>query len=258
MRTLALPFLIGACTPASAGGDTVVDGRHVDEAGHTGPWRMVVPAGVGEGHGVLLFFTWDGAGRAYRRQASRRASIAAEHDLAIVAMPPPDGQRCWWAPTVEENARFVEDFVRDELVGRRGVDPDRVFLSGLSGGADFAAAFPYHAGFAYGAGVVALCGGDVPRLDGGDCATEADPPAAPPRAVPERVREALRFAFALTADDPLLAHARAAAAVWRDAGLTHVRDDVVPGAGHCGFADGFLGGTAELRAGLDYVDPRTR
>lgn len=248
-------LLLLACAPRHALPDRD-SATFTDADGTSGRYRLVVPDGVGE-HGppgALLFFHWDGGAPAYARQAAPRAELAAAHDLVVVSIQAP-GRGCWWSPDVSGYARWVDALVRERLVRDRGVDPGRIFLTGLSGGADFAATFPFHSGFAWGGGVVALCGGDVPRLDGGDCATEASPPAAPlPASLPDPAR-AVRYDFALAAGDELLPASLAAAELWRGLGVTHVRHRVVPGEGHCGFADGFAG-LRELAEGLDYVDPR--
>jgi poly(3-hydroxybutyrate) depolymerase len=226
-----------------------IDGRFVDDRGLSGAYRLVLPRGRAERPGVLVFFGWDGDGRAYRRMAGLLAPLADARNLVLVTLRNPGPSRCWWAPTVEENVHWVDRLVTDVVMGPIGVDPGRVIAAGLSGGADFASAFHVHTGDRYGGGAVALCGGDVPRADGGDCDTEADPPVAARAPRPD-----VRYFFALTADDPLLAHSLAAAAFYGGAGA-NVTHRVVAGEGHCGFVDGFEG-LAELEAGLAVVDPR--
>lgn len=194
---------------------------------------MIAPP---DADGALLFFPWDGGGAAYKDEARLHAALAAEHRLILVSMRQPAGD-CWWAPEGLDNVRVVDELLRAELIDARGIDPNRVFLTGLSGGADFASAFHFHTGYVYGGGVIARCGGDIPRTNGGDCAKEESPPPAPPRPIPAQ-RPRLRFDFILTADDPLLPASEAAAAFYADAGF-EVRHRVVPGSGHCGFAEGW-------------------
>ena len=88
--------------------------------------------------GVLLFFTEDFGNSGYLKQASLHADVAKEHNLVLASMASPA------AP------------------GALGVDTERLFTTGLSGGSDFAAAFHLHTDYRYGGGVVALCGGDIP------------------------------------------------------------------------------------------------
>jgi poly(3-hydroxybutyrate) depolymerase len=256
-------LLLGACTHAPAeparSATADVDATFTDDAGTTGRYRLIAPGDV-ERPGVLLFFTPDFAGDGYAAHAERRAAIAAAHGLLAVAMANPDlppGNGCWWTPSIAAYTRYVDQFVARVLVGRYHVDPDRVFLTGLSGGSDFAAEFPYQTGWRYRGGVVALCGGDVPRLDGGDCVDQKDPPAAPPPSdLDGAALDGVRYDFAIDPTDPLLAASRASAAFYRDAGFGRVTHRLVAGDGHCGFADGF-DGLDELAAGLDLVDPAT-
>lgn len=248
-------ILLFACAPALTTGPAelprseVIDGIHTAPDGVSARYRMVLPDA--ELTGLLLFFPWDGAGWRYRRAANRRAALAAAHGLVLISVEAPENQDCWWAPAAVKNARYVDSLVQD-ILGRYGLDPERVFTTGLSGGADFAAAFFVHTGFRYGGGVVALCGGDLPRLDGGDCAAELDPPPAPidqtsARAAAGRVR----FDFAITADDPLFAGSARAAALYTDLGF-ETRHRVVSGSGHCGFDEGFDALEA-LSEGLNWV-----
>ena len=132
--------------------------------------------------GVLLFFTEDFGNSGYLEEASLHADVAKEHNLVLASMASPDAPGdagCWWAPQVEDNAAYVDEFVQQRLVGDLGVDTERLFATGLSGGSDFAAAFHLHTDYRYGGGVVALCGGDIPRLNGGGCEPEANPDPAP-------------------------------------------------------------------------------
>jgi len=232
---------------------------YTDADGTTGNYRLMVGAGVPASPGVLLFFDGDFLGKRFAADAAARVDIAAAHGLLVVSMQNPDlppGNGCWWAPEVEEYARYVDGFVSEVLVGQWGVDPSRVFLTGLSGGSDFSAAFGYHTGWRYGGGAVALCGGDVPRLDGGSCDESLDPPAAPdPDKIPAAALADYRYAYRIDATDPLYDYATASAAWYSDHGFAHVDLQVVAGSGHCGFVDGF-DGIKQLEDGLDSVDPR--
>ena len=106
-----------------------IDASFTDDVGTTGRYTLIVPPTAGASPGVLLADPED-AGR----------------------------DPCWWAPEVERNAHYVDRFITDVLIPTYAIDPNRVFLTGLSGGSDFAAAFPYHTGYRYGGGVVARWG----------------------------------------------------------------------------------------------------
>lgn len=139
---------------------------------------------------------------------------------------------------MEDYAACVEEFLQARLVDRLGVDTDRVFTTGLSGGSDFAASFHFHTDYRYSGGAVALCGGDIPRLNGGSCEPDTDPDPAPaPTGLSAADLDRVRYDLAITSDDFLLAHTEAATAFYTDAGFTHVRH--------------------RIEQGLDYVDPAT-
>ena len=134
------------------------------------------------------------------------------------------------------------------------MDPERVFTTGLSGGSDFAAAFHFHTDFRYAGGAVALCGGDVPRLNGGSCEPEGDPAAAPaPTSLSQEALDQVRYDFAIVADDELRENSEEAAAYYQDLGFTSVRHRIVEGSGHCGYTSGWEG-LDVMAEGLDYVD----
>lgn len=239
----------------------VLDEEFTDSAGALGKLRIIVPADIADGgYGVLLFFGWDGGNSYYQEEADLHEPLADAHRLVTVSLTTPttdSNSGCWWAPAVQDNAAYVAEFVEQRLIEDLRIDPERIFLTGLSGGADFAAAFHYHSGFAWRGGSVALCGGDIPRLNGGNCDFEVDPEAAPiPKRIPPDALSGIRYDFATTESDYLLENAEEAAAWYADLGFTHVRQRTVAGSGHCGFAEGWEG-LDTLADGLDYVDPLT-
>lgn len=237
------------------------DETFTDSTGATGDLRIIVPEDIADGgYGVLLFFSWDGGDGWYQEEADLHEPLAAEHRLVTVSMATPSTQGtdgCWWAPAVEDNAAYVAEFIQQRLIDELRIDTDRIFLTGLSGGSDFAAAFHFHTGYAWRGGSVALCGGDVPRLNGGNCAWETDPEPAPvPDSIPADALSGVRYDFATTADDYLRENAEDATTFYTDLGFTHVQYRVADGSDHCGFSEGWEGLDA-LAEGLDFVDPLT-
>lgn len=237
------------------------DESFTDSTGASGDLRIIVPDDIAEGgYGALLFFSWDGGDKWYQEEADLHEPLAAEHRLVTVSLATPSTQGtdgCWWAPAVEDNVAYVAEFIQQRLIDELRVDPDRIFLTGLSGGSDFAAAFHFHTDYRWRGGSVALCGGDVPRLNGGNCAFETDPPAAPvPDLIPAGARSGIRYDFAITADDYLRENSEDAAAFYSDLGFTHVQHRIASGSDHCGFTEGWEG-LDTLAEGLDYVDPLT-
>ena len=238
----------------------IVDETFTSDSGLTAKVALVVPEQTNGSAppGVLLFFTEDFGNNGYRKQARLHAEVAQAHGLLLVSMASPDApgdEGCWWAPQVKDNAAYVDEFLQVRLIGDLGVDPNRVFTTGLSGGSDFAAAFHLHTGYRYSGGVVALCGGDIPRLNGGGCDPEKDPEPAPaPTGLSAADLSRVRYDFAITADDSLLPNSQAAAAFYTELGFTRVRHRIVEGSGHCGFESGWEG-LDVLEEGMNYVDP---
>lgn len=257
-------FLLACASSKSGshGSSDTLDETFTDSAGLSAKVALVLPEEEPDGAapGVLLFFTWDFGNQEYFDQAELHAELAQEHGLIVASMASPKtpgDSGCWWAPRVEDNAAYVDEFVQARLVDELGIDTDRVFTTGLSGGSDFAAAFHFHTDYRYGGGAVALCGGDIPRLNGGGCEPDIDPePALTPTDLSTDTLDAVRYDLSLTVDDFLREHAEAAAAYYDDLGFSHVRQRIVEGSGHCGFDSGWEG-LDVFAEGLDYVDPRT-
>ena len=250
-------LLLAACTTNAA---SVLDETFTSSNGLAANVALVVPDSPSDQPplGVLLFFTEDFGNSGYLEQASLHADVAKEHNLVLASMASPDAPGdagCWWAPQVEDNTTYVDEFVQQRLVGDVGADTERLFTTGLSGGSDFAAAFHLHTDYRYGGGVVALCGGDIPRLNGGGCEPEADPDPAPaPTDLTSADLDRVRYDFEIVADDFLLGHSEAAAAYYTDLGFSTVRHRIVDGSGHCGFESGWEG-LDVFAEGMDYVDP---
>jgi hypothetical protein len=246
-------LLLAACSSRS----NVLDETFTSDDGTTASVALVMPEGTSDPAGVLLFFTWDFGNSAYYEQAELHAEIAQEHGLIVASMASPrvsGDSGCWWAPQVQENAAYVDEFVQERLVDRHDVDTERIFTTGISGGSDFAAAFHLHTAYRYGGGVVALCGGDIPRLSGGSCEPESDPePLLAPSFTTGDI-DRVRYDFAIVADDELRENSEAAAAYYTDLGFDHVRHRIVEGSGHCGFDSGWEG-LDVFAEGMDYVDP---
>ncbi len=162
---------------------------------------------------------------------------------------------CWWAPQVEDNTAYVEEFLKERILGELGASSDRVFATGLSGGSGFASSFHFHTDYRYSGGVVMLCGGDVPRLNGGACEPSQDPEAAPaPADLSADVLDGVRYDFAMTSGDFLMEMSEAGASFYSELGFSYVRHRVVEGSGHCGFDSGWEG-LDVFAEGMDYVDP---
>jgi hypothetical protein len=231
-----------------------VDGVFSASNGLSGGYRLLVPDGLeGAGSlGLLLFFHADGDVDSFRTHAGNLAERGAKSRLAVAALavprpgpadgtPPSDpADQCWWAPREASNARYVGEWIEGVAAAELGdvLDPERVYFAGVSGGADFASALHLHLGFRYGGGSVALCGGDLPRADGGSCLAEPGPPVLDPlpapAELPQGAAEAASYSFDLTKDDSLRPLALAARDYYEELGF-RAWFGTPAGSGHCGF-----------------------
>jgi hypothetical protein len=222
-------------------------GRYTDSHGRLGRYVGWVPEGVVR-PGVLAFLHADDGGDNYAEwidDATR--ALAKAHNMIAISVQEPDGS-CWWAPRQEDNAHFFGDLVADLLIAARRVDPARVYLVGKSGGSFFASGVPALLGFPWGGAVVGLCGGDIPRRNGGNCSADTDPPVAD---VPlfSATAPTVRYWFATTTGDEYRRYSMDAANTFRTAGAEVTFRDVGSG-GHCSFNL-----MAELTTALDALDP---
>ncbi|HVY62091.1 MAG TPA: hypothetical protein VHF22_10585, partial [Planctomycetota bacterium] len=246
----------GAPRPSKGSGGLTgrVSGAFTDSRGRSGKFALEAPADMGpdKSYGVLFYFHADGDDANYASYVSRLKTTAAKHGLMVVSMQEPD-EGAWWAPRSADDAAYVKEFLEAKLLAKYNVDRSRVFFSGESGGASFAAGLPARLGFEYGGGVVLASDGDVPRENGGN--PDDDESAAPPMrahpAVPARAKRDFGAYFAVGSEDPELRNALASAAYYRSLGMSAVRLDVVPGAGHADFS-----AVRAIGEGLDALDPR--
>jgi hypothetical protein len=244
-----LSALLLALLSSPAHGDPL-DGVFEASDGLAGSYRLIVPEGASGRLGLLLFFHADGDVEGFRAHADNLALRGEASRLAVAALSVPSAEPapvapaggCWWAPRPQRNAAYVGEWI--ERVARSELgdafDPSRVYFAGVSGGGDFAAALSLHLGFPYGGGAVALCGGDLPRADGGSCVAEPGPPLLDPLPaagdLPPGAADAFVYSFDLTHDDSLRPLAMAARDYYRELGFEVLFGDP-PGAGHCGFQE---------------------
>lgn len=252
-----LPLLLAACTPSTP---TVLEETFTAENGLSAKVAIVVPEDAESSRplGALLFFSADFDNSQYVEQAELYADVALEHNLVLASMTSPkagEDSGCWWAPQVEDNTAYADEFLRERILDELGASPDRVFVTGLSGGSGMASSFHFHTGYQYAGGAVMLCGGDVPRLNGGGCEPDEDPAAAPaPSDLGAEVLDQVRYDFAMTEGDFLMERSEAGASFYSELGFSAVQHRVVDGSGHCGFDSGWEG-LDVFAAGMDYVDP---
>jgi poly(3-hydroxybutyrate) depolymerase len=179
--------------------------------------------------GLLVWFHEDGGERTTRRRTRGwLRQVAADHDLILVAPREPNAGY-WWAPNAARNSRWADAFLR-HLESTLPFDRDRVVLAGKSGGAGFAAGLPAWLDWRYGGGVVAVCGADIPRVDGSNTVDDPPPLDPPKPAAPPDVRAW----FVVGATDELRPLSEAAAVWYADQGV-NVTHRLTPRPGHCSF-----------------------
>lgn len=221
-------------------------------SGLSGSYRLIPPDGpLGPGSiGLLLFFHADGDVATTHEDADALAVRGEKSRLAVAALsvpseggPPTDPEdQCWWAPRAQRNAEYVAAWIDDVAVGELGdaIDFERVYFAGVSGGGDFAAALNLHLGFRFGGGAVALCGGDMPRADGGSCVSNPGPPLLEPLPgpadVPPGAADRFVYSFDVTRDDPLLLLAKEARDYYHGLGFRVLFATPTAG-GHCDFEE---------------------
>lgn len=240
-----------AAESADAGGTPVTpgdfSGRYTDSHGRRGHYVGWVPEGLVH-PGALVFLHADDGGDTYEEWISPATkALATTHGMLAISLQEPD-DGCWWAPRTTDDTRYVGELVADLLLDERSVDPARIVLVGKSGGAFFGAGVPALLGFPWGGAVIGLCGGDIPRLNGGDCDTDGDAPVAD---VPLFSASApvVRYWFATTTNDEYRRYSVDAAEAFRAAGAEVTFRNVGHG-GHCEFD--LVG---ELGTALATLDP---
>ncbi|HVH04700.1 MAG TPA: hypothetical protein VNE71_01730 [Myxococcota bacterium] len=256
-RRPLLLLLAAACAATVPAHAATTDGVFAASNGLAGPYRLVVPdALTGSAPiGLLVYFHADGDvasfptranGLVPRGEASRLAvaALSVPRDDATDGTPPTDpADQCWWAPRVERNAVYLDQWIQQvvrPVLGAR-FDGERVFFAGISGGADFAAAANVHLGFRYGGGAVAVCGGDLPRTDGGSCIADPAPPLVEPLPgpadVPPGATDAYVYSFDVTKNDPLAELAAEARDLYDALGFPVWFHQPAGSGGHCEFGE---------------------
>lgn len=101
-----------------------------------------------------------------KRLASCLAAVAADHNLILVQPLTPAEDRTWWTE-LETNTDWLEALYDEEISSLEGVDPDRVWWMGYSGGAEMISyGLLPSAGHVITAGAILVGGGGAPSEKG--------------------------------------------------------------------------------------------
>ena len=247
--------MAAAVVPAGEGMPGASAGHHAWE-GLSGDWaRYVPPLPPGQTtYGVAVLLHADDDTPAQPTEDARLRAAAAAQGVILLAVdsPGPVDSGCWWSPHKHLRLGYLDDLLQAQIFSAYPVDRGRVHLVGKSGGAFWASGAPFYADLSWRGGIVAVCGGDVPRVESAVdwCAiseTEDDPallldPVQAARA------EGWRAVFVSTLRDPWRQNALDAAALYRSLGGDVV--EVTAGRrGHCALDD-----VGWMIAGLRWVD----
>ncbi|AJE33661.1 hypothetical protein B842_09060 [Corynebacterium humireducens NBRC 106098 = DSM 45392] len=118
--------------------------------------------------GVVVRLHGDGAYEYLysKRHPSCLAAVAASHNLILVQPLTPAEDRTWWTD-LDTNTDWLEAFYDEEISTMEGVDPDRVWWMGYSGGAEMISyGLLPSAGRVITAGAILVGGGGAPRRTG--------------------------------------------------------------------------------------------
>lgn len=195
--------------------------------------------GSGPPRGVLVHLHGDGAGEfdldgdggdGGEPTLTEIAQVAASRNMVLIAPRTPDRRRgeTWWR-TLDRNLRWLTALVDDRVHGEYGLDPDSVWWSGYSGGAEM---------LSYGVlrSARELVSGGVVLMAGGGAPEETPDSGAEPITVPLRwyVGDLDDGTRSIDGFDALSAAAEGSA--WhRAAGAEDVELHTLPGVAHLDF-----------------------
>lgn len=125
-------------------------------------YRINAPADAGNGkiYGLHIHLHGDGGG-GYRDFPNRETRF----DLIGVTVKAPNTGLQWGRSQGVAHAQFLNDLIQNELIKKYNIDLDRIYFSGVSGGAYFLTGnFLPSFGQVYNSGALMLCGGEAPRV----------------------------------------------------------------------------------------------
>ena len=132
-----------------------------DANGTASRYKINVPADAGEKiYGLHIHFHGDGGG-GYRDFPN----VETRYDLIGVTVQAPDPNLRWGRNQGVVHGFYANDLVQNELIKKYNINLDRIFFSGVSGGAYFlSGSFIPTYGSQYASGAYLMCGGETPRV----------------------------------------------------------------------------------------------
>lgn len=130
--------------------------------GQNSSYKINAPADAAQGkaYGLHIHLHGDGGGgyRDFPNKETRK-------DLIGVTVKAPNRNLQWGRSEGEPHAEYVQDLIQNELLKKYNIRLDRIYFSGVSGGAYFlTGSFIPQFGQHYNSGAFILCGGEAPRV----------------------------------------------------------------------------------------------
>ncbi|SMF19051.1 hypothetical protein [Pseudobacteriovorax antillogorgiicola] len=128
----------------------------------TSSYKIMAPDDVAtKVYGLHVHFHGDGGGgyRDFPNQATR-------YGLIGVTVRAPNQNLQWGRAQGVAHAQFSQDLIQNEILKKYNIDLDKIYFSGVSGGAYFlSGSFLPAYGSQYKSGAFLMCGGEAPRTD---------------------------------------------------------------------------------------------
>lgn len=145
----------------SGGGSGMLEVPFTDSTGLLSSYKINAPADIGQKvYGLHIHLHGDGGG-GYRDFPNKDA----RYDLIGVTVKAPNTNLQWGRAQGRAHALYVNELIQKELIKKYNVNLDRIYFSGVSGGAYFLmGSFLPEFGQLYNSAALVLCGGEPPRV----------------------------------------------------------------------------------------------
>ncbi|HYX39085.1 MAG TPA: hypothetical protein VE954_38770, partial [Oligoflexus sp.] len=145
----------------TGGGTGLVEVPFTDSTGLASSYKINAPADVGQKvYGLHIHLHGDGGG-GYRDFPNKEL----RYDLIGVTVKAPNTNLQWGRVAGRAHALYVNELIQKELVKKYNVNLDKIYFSGVSGGAYFLmGSFIPEFGQNYNSAAMVMCGGEPPRV----------------------------------------------------------------------------------------------
>jgi hypothetical protein len=145
----------------SGGGSGMLEIPFTDSTGLASSYKINAPADVGQKvYGLHIHLHGDGGG-GYRDFPNKEARF----DLIGVTVKAPNTNLQWGRAQGRAHALYVNELIQNELIKKYNVNLDKIYFSGVSGGAYFLmGSFLPEFGQNYNSAALILCGSEPPRV----------------------------------------------------------------------------------------------